>query len=136
MALVITSIYAYVSTYTASLDRKIKYFEVIITLEAKSQRSKPEEDLLTLNKKLVEVAQSNQKSATQITSAVLGAGIALSLLGALKWYVKIQARDDTLAQLQIEKLQAEIAKLKYEIDREVGGNGSKEAPATAGENDG
>jgi hypothetical protein len=112
LVLVISSIYAYVATYTTSLDRKIKYLEVVIPLEAKSQRSKSEEDLLALNRKLVEVTQSNQKSATKMTSAVLGAGLALSLIGAVKWYVKIQIRDDKLAQLQIEKLQAEIEKLK------------------------
>ena len=136
LVLVISSIYAYVATYTASLDRKIKYFEVVIPLEAKSPRSKSEDDLLALNRKLVEVTQSNQKSATRMISAVLGAGLALSLIGAVKWYVKIQVRDDKLAQLQIDKLQAEIEKLKRDTPQ------SSEAPtpstnaAGGGENDG
>lgn len=115
LALIIVSIFSFVSTYTASLDRKVKYMEVIIPLEAKAERGKAEDELLTLNKKLIEVAQSNEKAATDAISAVLGVGIALSVFGAHKWHVKIQLRDDRLAQLQIEKLEVEISKLRAEI---------------------
>lgn len=115
LALIIVSIFSFVSTYTAFLDRKVKYMEVIIPLEAKVQRNKADDDLLELNKKLLEIAQSNEKAANTGVSAILGIGITLSALGVFLWYVKIQLRDDKLAQLQIEKLEAEVSKLRAEI---------------------
>lgn len=118
LALIIVSILSFVSMYTAALDRKVKYMEVIIPLEAKATRSKAEEDLLEMNKKLLDVTKSNEKSANFGVSVILGFGIALSVLGALRWYGKIQLRDDKLAQLQIEKLEAEISKLRAEVTSE------------------
>lgn len=115
LALIIVSIFSFVSTYTASLDRKVKYMEIIIPLEAKTQRNKAEDDLLLLNKKLVEVAKSNEGAANAAISAVLSIGLILSAFGAYQWHVKIQLRDDQLAHLQMEKLAAEIAKIRREI---------------------
>ncbi len=114
LALIIVSIMSYVSLYTASLDRKVKYVEVIIPLEARAQRNKAEDDLLTMNKKLLEITGSNEKSANVGVGAVLGVGIVLSALGASRWYSQIQLRDDKLAKLQIEKLEAEVSKLRAE----------------------
>lgn len=118
LALIIVSILSYVSMYTAALDRKVKYMEIIIPLEANAARSKAEDDLLEMNKKLLDVTKSNEKSANFGVSVILGFGISLSVLGALRWHRKIQVRDDKLAQLQIEKLEAEISKLRAELSSE------------------
>lgn len=112
LALIIVSIIALISTYTTTLDRKVKYAEVIIPLEAKVQRGKSDDDLLDFNKKLLELTKTNEKTLGTGISAVLGVGIALTLIGGFLWYSKIQLRDDKLAQLQIEKLEAEIAELR------------------------
>lgn len=88
--------------------------EVVIPLEAKTGRTKVDDEVLALNKTLIEITQANQKAASHGLAAVLGVGIALSVLGALKWYSKIQRRDDKLAELQIEKLEAELLKLRAE----------------------
>ena len=72
LALIISSLFAFVSTYTSSLDRKIKYSEVVIPVEAKAQRSKVEDDMLAMNKKLIEVTKSNE--------SIEGAGISIGLL--------------------------------------------------------
>jgi len=111
LALIVSSIFAFVSSYTSALDRKVKYLEVIISLEAKEQRSKVEEDTLSLTKRLVEVSNSNQSFANSFVGVVLSLGIAMSGFGAFRWYAKIQPRDDKLADLQIAKLQAEVARL-------------------------
>lgn len=87
--------------------------EVVIPLEAKTGRTKVDDEVLALNKTLIEITQANQKAASHGLAAVLGVGIALSVLGALKWYSKIQRRDK-LAELQIEKLEAELLKLRAE----------------------
>jgi len=115
LALIISSVFAFVSIYTNSLDQKVKYSETIISLEAKDQRSKAESDLLEMTKKLVEVTKSNEKSANSFIGAGVAIGILLSAFGALMWYQTIQKRDDRLAALQIEKLEVEIAKLRSEL---------------------
>jgi len=51
LALIMASIFSYVSIYSSSLDRKVKHMEVIIPLEANSQRSKADNDLIELNKR-------------------------------------------------------------------------------------
>jgi len=89
--------------------------EVIIPLEAKAERNKGENDLLELNKKLIEVSKSNERSATTMMETALVMGIVLSLFGAYNWYEKIHKRDEKLAQLQIEKLEAEVAKIRAEL---------------------
>jgi hypothetical protein len=114
LALIISSIFAFVSIYTSSLDRKIRYSETVIPLDAKEHRSKSEDDLLALNKKLIEVTKSNEHTTEIVLAVFLGIGISLSIYGGHSWYHKIQYRDDRLAALQLEKLEVEIAKLRSE----------------------
>ena len=68
-----------------------------------------------MNRKLIEVTRSNETSANLGIALILAAGLSLSSYGAKRWYQKIQLRDDRLAALQIEKLEAEICKLRSEI---------------------
>ena len=112
LALIIVSLYTFVTAYSSTLDRKAKYSETISSLEAKETRSKVDEDALALNKKLLEIAQKNEQSANTLLESTFAVGTVLSALGAWLWYWKIQARDDLLAQLQIQKLQAEVANLQ------------------------
>jgi len=111
LALIVSSIFAFIAAYSSALDQKVKYAERIIFLEAKEQRSKVEEETLVLTRKLVEVTEKNNSAANSAVGIVLSVGLFLSGFGALLWYTKIQPRDDKLAELQIAKLQAEIAKL-------------------------
>lgn len=112
LALIVAAVFSYVSIHSSSLDRKIRYSESVITLEAKGERTKADNDLLELNRRLLEVTKSNESAASHIVSAVLGIGVALSLAGAWAWYTKIQARDNKLADLQVRKLAAEVARLE------------------------
>jgi len=124
LALIVSCIFAFVSTYSASLDRKVKYSEVLIPLESKSQRTKAEDEMLAMNKKLIEVTKSNEKFSNTAIGIVLGLGFVLSSFGAHKWHSVIQLRDDRMAALQLEKLEAEIAKIKGELRPQSAG-GSK-----------
>ena len=117
LTLIVVGIFSFVATYSSSLDRKIKYSEVAISLEAKAERTKSEDELLNLNKKLIEVTKANEHAATIAVSAVIGIGIVLSFFGAQLWYTKIQLRDDKLAQLQLEKAELEVAKLRREAQQ-------------------
>lgn len=119
LALIIAGLFSFVSIYSSSLDRKIKYSEVLIPLEAKAQRSKAEDDILALNKRLIEVTRANEVAGYGVVGAALAAGLFLSGYGAKKWHRDIQQRDDRLALLQIEKLEVEIAKLRMELRTET-----------------
>lgn len=114
LALVISSIFSFISIYSSALDRKIEYSKILIPLEAKEQRTKAEESMLAMNKKLIDVTKSNEQFANGLIAVALAAGLSLSWYGASKWYSNIQARDDMQSLLQIEKMRAEINKLKLE----------------------
>lgn len=121
LALIVMSIVAFISTYTASLDTKIKYSEVIISLEANDQRSKADEDRLELNKKLLKVANSNESFANNMIFSAMMVGVVLSWFGFRLWYERIQKLDDALALLQREKIELEIAKLREGLAGSPGG---------------
>lgn len=121
LALIVMSIVAFISTYTASLDTKIKYIEVIISLEANAQRTKADEDRLDLNRKLLEIAKSNESFANNMIISAMMVGAALSWFGFQLWYECIQKRDDAVALLQREKLELEIAKLRDDLAGSPGG---------------
>ncbi|ABM39223.1 hypothetical protein [Polaromonas naphthalenivorans] len=112
LALILVSIFSFASNYTTTLDRKVRYSELVIGLESKAQRNKSEDDLLALNKKLREIAMENEKVLNLLLGAVIAIGSILSLYGADRWHKKIQQRDDKIVELQIEKLQIEIANLR------------------------
>lgn len=137
LALIIASILSFVSVYSSTLDRKVQLSEAIIPLEAKEALTKAEQETLALNRKLIEVAKGNERIAHIAIGSTLAVGLMLSIYGAHRWRRKIQARDDLLARLQIEKLRAEIAKLALESDRlrEVPGS-STEHQTAATRNDG
>ena len=101
LALIVSAIFSFVASYSSSLDRKVRYMEIVIPLEAKTEKSKTEEDLLAMNRKLISVTKENEQAATVAISAVLVAGLLLSLYGATKWHQIVQKRDDQLAELQL-----------------------------------
>lgn len=117
LAMIIASILSFVTVYSSTLDRKVKLSEAIIPLEAKEVLTKAEKDTLELNRKLIEIAKSNERVAHGLVGGTFAVGLMLSIYGARRWRTKIQARDDLLAELQIEKLRAEIAKLTLEANR-------------------
>lgn len=117
LALVVSGIFAFTTVYTSSLEKKIKYAEAMIALEAKTTRTKLEDDTLALNRKLVEVTQSNERTANYSLGSLIAIGLALSVYGAVRWHQFIQPRDDEIARLQKEKLEAEVSKLRAEVDR-------------------
>ena len=117
LALVVSGIFAFSAVYTSSLEKKIKYTEAMIELEAKTTRTKLEDDTLAFNRRLVEITQSNEKTANYGLGGLIGLGLVLSVYGAVRWHQVIQPRDDEIAKLQKEKLEAEIAKLRAETER-------------------
>jgi hypothetical protein len=115
LVLIVVSVFSFVSVYNSSLESKIKYNEAIITLEAKPQRSKEENERLEMNKKLIEVTKANENMADTVLGVVAALGIMLCGFGGYDWFQKVQKRDDRFMQLQLEKLEAEVAKLNFEV---------------------
>lgn len=116
LVLIVSAIFAFVTSYSSSLDRTVKYSEVVIPLEAKAERSKSEENLLAMNRKLIEVTKSNEKAANWAIGVLLAIGLGLSVYGARKWHEVIQDRDNQMAELQLRKLASEVAKLEAEAN--------------------
>jgi len=114
LVLIVSAVIAIASVYNSSLEKKIVYVQAVIALESKSERTKQEEDTLKLNRWLIDVTKKNEDYVNVLLGAVLGLGIVLSGFGATQWRRTIQRRDDQLAELQIQKLQAEIAKIQAE----------------------
>ena len=114
LALILASIFSFVSVYNYTLNKKISLSETIIPIEVKKERTKEEDAKLELSNKLFDIAKSNHNFANLVIGVVLGTGIFLTIYGAWCWKAKIQARDDLLAELQIEKLRAEISLLKVQ----------------------
>lgn len=114
LVLIVAGIFAFLSSYSSALDRKVHYSEALIPLEAKAQRTKAEDAILAMNKNLIEVTKSNENVANGFITVVLVIGGSLSFYGAGKWHSEIQKRDDQLAALQLRKLEAEVKKLEAE----------------------
>lgn len=114
LAIIVSGIFSFAAMYSSSLSSKVKYAETVIALESKVARTKLEEDTLALTNKLIEITQSNEKTANIAIGSLIGVGLVLSFIGGVRWYTVIQCRDDQIAGLQIQKLEAEIAKLRAE----------------------
>ena len=116
LALVVTAVFSFASIYSSSLERKVKYAEIVMLLEATEARSKKDDSVLEMNQKLIELTRQNENAANSAIAIVLAVGLFFSAYGAYNWFVKIQARDDSNATLMNEKLSCEIAKLNLEND--------------------
>ncbi|CAN7297747.1 hypothetical protein LJR260_001367 [Variovorax paradoxus] len=117
LVLIVSAIFAFVTSYSSSLDRKVKHIEVMISLEAKEDRTKAENDLLAMHKRLIEVTKSNEDFTLVPIAAILVFGLSLSWYGANKWHQVIQKRDDAMVELQLRKLEAEVAKLEADAKK-------------------
>ena len=115
LALIISAVLSFATTYSSNLDRKVHYSELVIPLEAKQPRSKAEENTLQMYKDLLDVTRSNESSTNSAIGLLFGAGLMLSVWGAQSWYKKVQQRDDRFTELQMRKLEAEIDKLVAEV---------------------
>lgn len=111
LVLIVAGIFSFVAVYSSSLESKVKYKEAIIGLESKATREKAEEERLKLNQTLLDITGKNEEAAQRAISVVLAAGILLASYGAWKWKTVVQPKDDRVAQLQVEKLELEVAKL-------------------------
>ena len=112
LVLIVSAIFSFVSSYSSSLDRKVKYSESVIPLEAKADRTRAEEELLAMHKKLIAVTKANEEAANWVIAIVFTIGSLLSGFGAWKWHQVVQRRDDRIAELQLRKLTAEVAHLE------------------------
>lgn len=114
LVLFVSAFFGFIASYTSALDSKIKYAGIVIPLAQKANRTETDEQMLAMHKKLLDLTKTNERTSYVVVTVVATIGLLLSVWGAERWYGQIQARDDKLAELQIEKLEAEIAKLRDE----------------------
>lgn len=113
LTLIVASIFSFVAVYSSSLDKKMQYYQAVVMLEAKVGKTVEDNEILKLNKRILEVTRGNEGTANTFAGVVIALGVIVSLWGAGKWHSVIQLRDDRLAELQLEKLQAELDQLKH-----------------------
>lgn len=116
LALIIVSVLFFVTTYTSALGTKTRHSELIIALNSKDIRSKHEEDLLQWNQQLLNIAIANEKAANYAVGAICGLGIVVGVWGLVRWRYTVQKRDDRLADLQLRKLELEVAQLAEQVE--------------------
>lgn len=97
------------------LDRKIKYNEMVVSLQEKVQRTKGDEERLQMYKTLFETTDQNQSFYLSFMMLTALTGLVVSAYGARQWNKTVQKRDDQIADLQIKKLEHEIKKLSVDI---------------------
>jgi hypothetical protein len=131
LALIISSVFSFVSIYNASLDRKVQLNDLIIELQAKAERTPADESKLQVNKKLVEIVKSNESTGSTAAGLLGVFGLLLSGGGAYMWFTKIQLRDDKMAELQLAKLEAEVKKLQAELAASPGAQVQEPAAGAA-----
>lgn len=117
LALVITSIFSYLSVYSSTLDKKVQLLEKQLVLNEKKKKTKVDEGALEITNKLLEITKANEKNAYYGIVLLLLIGVFLSLFGAYQWATKIQIRDDEIARLQEVKLLAEISVLNRQVKK-------------------
>lgn len=117
LTLIVSAFFGFIACYNAALDAKLKHYELVVQLEAKDAKTKAETDLIDLHKKVIDVTKSNEQIVTGCCTAVLIFGVVLSIYGARNWRLKIQERDDRMAQVQISKIEKEVEKLSLEITK-------------------
>jgi hypothetical protein len=114
LSLVIVGSVSFLSVYNASLAEKIKRTEDLIALQAKPQKAPEDEQRIKLYERVLKLVAENEKAGYYAVSAMVGLGLAASLLGGIAWYQKVQLRDDRIGQLQLERLELEVANLRSE----------------------
>ena len=112
LALIVTAVFSFVSTYTSLTAQTMRHAENIIHLEAKSNRAASDDELLKLYKAASEEGNEAGALAYKYLAKLLLAGIFISITGAVLWLFRIQMRDDGLVKLQIKKLELEIVLLE------------------------
>lgn len=112
LALLIASILGFIAHYSTSLEAKSRYVQIISMHNSKEPKSQFDHDMITLNEKLLQVAQKNQRTMSFYVGGVGGLGLAASLWGFWRWRYRVQTRDDAIADLQLRKLRAEVASLE------------------------
>jgi len=112
LTLIVASIFSFVTVYSSSLDKRLQFFQAVVMLEAKAEKAKEDAELLKLNRRMLEVTKENERVANAFAGGVIALGLVLSLWGGHRWNSVIQHRDDRLAELQIQKLEAELEHIK------------------------
>jgi len=114
LAIIVVSIFSFASVYSNNLDKKIFYYEKLNNLEKIESKSKLEEDSYKMYTSLVEITNKNEKYFNKFIGIVMGFGCVLSVIGFYKWFSITQKRDDKIADLQMQKIEIELYKLKIE----------------------
>jgi hypothetical protein len=114
LALVVAALLGFVFAHTAALERRASFVDAVVSLEAKEPRTKAEEELLEVNRRLLQVTSSDDAVVRAVLGVAAGAGLLLVLYGWVQWQRLVRPRDERFAALQMEKLQLELSMLRAE----------------------
>lgn len=74
LTLIVTSIVSFVAVYSSSLDKKMQHYQAVVMLEAKTDMSKEDVELLKLNRRMLEITKGNEDAANTFAGVVIAVG--------------------------------------------------------------
>ena len=109
LALMISSILAFVYVYDSNRAQVIQWAEEVQVIDKKENTTPSDADRRELLKVLIEVENSNMKFYNHVINIGFGVSIFLSVMGLFIWHLVVQPRSDRMLELQIKALELEIA---------------------------
>ena len=107
LALVISSMLAFVYVYDSHRAQVIEWSEEIRQLSYKKSHTEGESERIDNLQHLIDVEGSNKEFYMTVIGAVGGSGISIGIIGLVVWQFRVQPRSDRLLDLQIKSLELE-----------------------------
>lgn len=120
LTLMVVSVLGMVSLYNVEQDRLVRTIEAAHAAAVK-QDQPGVQNAVSLYEAVGKATRIHFAVAALVLSCVMFMGLAISAAGAVLWKRRIQTRDDRMAELQLRKLELEVARLEQEGSPEPGG---------------
>jgi hypothetical protein len=115
VAIILAGLAATYGVYNEALSVKARLISEISQLQSEAASSPRHHDELALKNKLLDVTKNNEQMYVWIIGGAMALGVVLIAFGATRWYRIVQVRDDRIAELQLRKLELEVAAMEVGI---------------------
>lgn len=110
LTLIVVAVFGMISINNAEVERVVRMIESTHSAAMKQDRVAAE-GAVALFENVSNATRIPYAIATLALTFTLALGCSISVVGAIFWKQKVQKRDDLMAELQLKKLEAEVAQL-------------------------